>query len=285
MAFDDRLPFSFTCCRLLNEPDVRLLALKRLALKRIVLSWVVFLMLSPSAFPAQDVRVIGYQFPPFVKQADTGLTQALLKLLNEAQSDYHFSFHLTSPARRYRDLSSGIGDVIFFEMPEWEWREKNIPIDISRELLGGGEVYIALQKPQREQAYFDDITSKRIAAILNYHYGFAGFNSDRQWLENNFDIYLTSNHTTNIRILLAGRVDVAVVPEAFLQNYLKAKPELKDKIMVSDKRDQAYSLRALIRKGAPITVDWLERCLDKIKQTGHLKKLARDYGIERLLTY
>jgi len=40
---------------------------------------------------------------------------------------------------------------------------------------------------------------------------------------------------------------------------------------------------AFVRKGRLITVDWLGRCLDKNKQTGHLKELAHDYGIERLL--
>jgi len=264
----------------LNEPDVRLTRIKR-----ILLSWVFFLAFSPSAYSAEEVRVIGYQFPPFVNHAGAGVTKALIKVINESQSDYRFSFHLTSPARRYRDLSSGKGDVIFFEMPEWEWTEKNIPIETSREILGGGEVYVALQKPQRDQAYFEDIPSKRISAILSYHYGFAGFNSDRQWLEKNFDIYLTSSHTTNIRILLAGRVDVTVVSEAFLHNYLKAQPDLKDKIMVSEKRDQTYSLKALVRKGGPISVDWLERCLDKIKKTGQLQELAREYGLEKLLTY
>jgi len=239
----------------------------------------------PPALSTQEVRVIGYHFPPFVNQSGTGFTHALIKTLNDSQDEYHFSFHLTSPARRYQDLSSGRGDVIFFEMPEWGWTEKDIQIEPTREILTGGEVYVALNKPGRNQSYFDDITSKRIAAFLSYHYGFAGFDPDRRGLEKNFDIYLTTKHTTNIRIMLAGRVDVTVVTEAFLHKYLTENPELKSRIMVSDKRDQTYSLKAFTRKGSPVTVEWLERFLNKIKKSGRLQALATEHDIEKILTY
>jgi polar amino acid transport system substrate-binding protein len=254
-------------------------------LLNILLCGFFFLTLGATAVAREKIRVVGYLFPPFVNASKTGITRSLINTLNKEQTDFEFSFDLTSPARRYRDLSTGNGDVIFFEMPEWDWGDLGNQVEATREIMTGGEVYIAARKKGRDQSYFDDIVSKRIAALLGYHYGFADFNSDGEWLKKTYDIYLTTSHTTNIRIMLKDRVDITVVTEAFLRRFLNANPDHKDRVLISDKRDQTYSLKAIVRKGGPISAAGLEKLLDKIKESGALKAVSEQFGIESLLTY
>ena len=122
--------------------------------------------------------------------------------------------------------------MVFFEMPKWGWSKSKVPIEETREILTGKEVYLALKKPGRDQSYFKNITTKRIAAISGYHYGFANFNSDPKWLKKHFNISLTQNHTTNIRVLRADRVDISIVNVSYLQKYFKENSGVRSHILI-----------------------------------------------------
>ncbi len=84
-----------------------------------------------------------------------------------------------------------------FEDKNWGWKNKNI--SPSKVILKGGEVYIANSDTAKNQSYFENIKGRSIAAFLGYHYGFAGFNADEQYLKNNFKIELSSTHQGNIK--------------------------------------------------------------------------------------
>ncbi len=133
------------------------------------------------------VRVVGYTFPPFVSNDGTdGLTMEFLKFLNSRQSDYRFQFFKAPPKRRYWTIENQQADIILFEMPEWGWQKYAQLIDQTRVLLHGGEVYITQVLKGRNQAYFDRISDKNLVGVFGYHYGFAGFNNDQDWLDKNF---------------------------------------------------------------------------------------------------
>ncbi len=238
----------------------------------------------PPARAAEVVPVGGYQFPPFVTLGPEGephgVTLDLLKVLNEHQDKWDFRFVLTSPSRRYRDFRAGRFDVIFFEDPGWGWRERDLPVKATTPFLGGGEVYVAKAKEGRDQAYFDAVTDKRLVGVRGYHYGFADFKADPDRLKDRFDIALVNGNAAGLRMVRKGRADVAVVTRAFLRRYLDRHPGQAETFLVSDRLDQRYRHRALVREGADtISAAALNRLLKRLDRAGVLPALWRRLGL------
>lgn len=233
---------------------------------------------------ADVVKVGGYDFPPFIDGdgADRkGLTLDMIEALNKRQSQYEFRFVPVSPRRRYSDLTEGRFDVMFFESPEWEWAEKGYPVDFSEVFLRGGEVFIAPAKPGRGQDYFSNIKGKRIVGILGYHYGFADFNADPDHLARTFGMKLVNTHRSSIEMVLAERMDLGVVTDSYLWAYLKNNPNARDRLIVSDRYDQAYNHRVLVRRGGPIPVATINRLLGDMEKDGTLSRLWGAAGVVR----
>lgn len=241
--------------------------------------------LSPSAFAADLVRVGGYDFPPFVETdssgAVKGLTLDLIDSLNKLQSQYEFRFVPISARRRYSDLQDSRFDVMFFESPEWEWVDKKLPVDFSDVFLKGGEVFIAPAKPGRDQTWFDNLKGKRLVGILGYHYGFANFVADPDRLAKNWNIKLVANQRSAIDMVLADRMDVGVVTDSFLWSYLARNPSARDRLLISDRFDQRYNHRVLVRRNGPIDVARVNRLLSTLEQDGTLGRLWQAAGVVR----
>jgi ABC-type amino acid transport substrate-binding protein len=240
--------------------------------------------LMATAQAAELVRVGGYDFPPFVEDSATaprGLTLDLIDALNKAQSEVQFRFVPTSPRRRYGDLSEGRLDAIFFESPEWEWAEKGYPADFSNVFLRGGEVFIALNKPGRGQDYFADLKGKRLVGILGYHYGFAGFNSDPDTLARTYGMKLVTTHRSSIDMVVGERVDIGIVTDAYLHAYLQRAPEIAGRLLVSDRYDQMYNHRILVRRGGPLSSATVNRLLAGMERDGTLARIFRDAGVSK----
>jgi polar amino acid transport system substrate-binding protein len=254
---------------------------------RFLFSFLVFTFgfLTGPATAQVEVQIIGYPFPPFVVDKANGLTQRFAELLNGAQSEFRFTFSLTSPNRRYREFTLGTGDLVLFEMPDWGWKTNGIAFEATRRMFTGGEIFIARATQGRDQVYFDDLSSKRIVAHSGYHYGFAGYNSDPAWLKQNFDIILTNNHLSNIRVVLANRADVSIVTQSFLNQYLHENPQFRSQLLISKKMDQVYHLGGLIRKNGPITASQLESILGALEKSGELATFFANYGLKSHLVY
>lgn len=233
---------------------------------------------------AELVRVGGYEFPPFVESeggGPKGLTLDLIAALNKRQSDYEFRFVPVSPRRRYADLADGRFDVMFFESPEWEWSAKGYPVVFSDVFLRGGEVFIAPAKPGRGQDYFNDLGGKRIVGVLGYHYGFANFNADPEHLSRTFGMKLVNTPRSSIEMVLAERMDLGVVTDSYLWAYLARNPEAGARLIVSDRYDQVYNHRVLVRQGGPIPVAAVNRLLAEMDKDGTLDRLWRAAKVSR----
>lgn len=235
----------------------------------------------PTAMAAQEVRVGGYHFPPYLDKPESphpqGLVPDLLHALNALQRQYHFVLVPTSATRRYRDLQGGRFDLIFFESSLWGWDvtphlELNLSID-------DAEVYVAAAEPGRGQAYFDDLKGKRLALYSGYHYGFAGFEADPEYLAHTFDALMTYSHDSNLRMLLARRVDVAVVTWSYLQMFLDRNPQLVPELLVSERVDQQYHHQVLLRPGGVLTPDQVAGMLSELQENGELPALLRRYRL------
>lgn len=226
---------------------------------------------------AEIVRVGGYPFPPFVEvQADGshgGFTQDLIERLNIIQDRFEFRFVPVSSRRRYADIQNGNLDAIFFESPEWGWADS--PVEFSQIFLKGGEVFIAQSQPGRGQDYFTDFKDKRLVGILGYHYGFADFNSDPDLLAKTYNMKLVTSHRSSIAMVLAGRADIAVVTDSYLWTYQAANPASLDRLLVSDRYDQIYNHRILVRSGGPMDVSTINTLLTEMEKDGTLARLRQ----------
>ncbi|MBC7954229.1 MAG: transporter substrate-binding domain-containing protein [Rhodospirillaceae bacterium] len=241
-----------------------------------------FALIASMALPAQAaevVRVGGYDFPPFVESdvngQPKGLALDLVDALNKVQTKYEFRFVPTSARRRYADVAEGRFDLLFFESPEWEWAAKGHPVEFSNVFLKGGEIYVAPAKPGRGQEWFAELKGKRVVGILGYHYGFANFEANPDVLSRDWGMKLVGSHRSSIEMVLAERMDVGIVTDAYLWSYLARNPDAAERLLVSERYDQRYNHRVLVRKGGPIATDAVNQLLTQMERDGTLDRLWR----------
>ena len=223
------------------------------------------------------VRVGAYEFPPYVDETGGGVTRDLLDLFNAAQSELRFEMVRTAPQRRYDDLEQGRFDMIAFECRNWGWEGR--AVEASRPFLRDAEVFIARAAPGIDQRYFDDLSGKSILGRLGFHYAFAGFEADPKILEQRFRTRVTVTHEGNVRSVVAGRADLAIVTRSFLTRFLQREPELARQLVVSERSDQIYEHTILTRQGGTVATAWLDSLLDRLAADGRLESLWRRSGI------
>ncbi len=230
------------------------------------------------------IKVGGYSFPPFVEldgKEVSGVTVDLIDVFNELQQDYRFQFVATSPKRRYTDMMDGRFQVMFFESADWGWHD--FPVMSSHEYMRGGEVYVALKKSGRDDTFFDDLKARHLVGILGYHYGFANFNADDDYLSKNFTIFLSNNHRRNLDLILLDRpalAEIAVVTRSFLSRQMLQDPTLEERLLISSKWDQEYHHTVLVRSDPEgITLEEVNTLLERAEAQGALSRLRKKYGI------
>ena len=245
--------------------------------------WLVVLGLlaAQPLFAAQLIKVGAYHFPPYVSkpesEAPQGLLPDLLATLNAQQSDYQFVLVPTSVTRRFRDFQSARYDLIMFESPTWGWQ--NTPHETFDLQVQDAEVYVAKAAAGRGQEYFSQFSGKRLALYNGYHYGFAQFNADPEYLAKQFNAVLTYSHDSNLLMVLRERADLTVVTRSYLHRYLLRYPEQRTQMLVSDRVDQVYRHQALLRPNAPISVEGLRGLLRQLRDGGQLRALYRQYDL------
>ncbi|MGY3803289.1 substrate-binding periplasmic protein [Pigmentibacter ruber] len=243
------------------------------------------LLLDNKGFPSTTVKVGGYTFPPYVDQHNpsakqTGITIELINEMNKIQNDYKFEFVPTSSGRRYIDYKSNQFDMVFFEDIVWGWKDYDV---ISSELLTKDEeVYITKKKEGRDQSYFNDKKNKKFVGIKGYHYAFASYNNDIDFLKKNFRAELTSDHDGSIQMILYDRGDIGIVTHSYLDFYLNKNPDVKDKIIISNKPDQIYNLGIIARKNMDPKIEVVNKIIQKLKSSGALKKLFKQYNLKEI---
>lgn len=247
------------------------------------LTWLVAFLVGLHTIPAnaqQIVKVGGYDFPPFVDKSPggTSLTLELIDALNAFQKKYIFEFVDTSSNRRFINFDEKKYDLIFFESIDWGWQGKDV--EASKVIMQGGAVYITRAERHKDQRYFDDLTGKSIWGILGYHYGFANFNADREYLKKTFNARMVTSQDGLIEAAVTGRADISVVVKEYLQVYLLKHPEVEKKILVSKKFDAVNSYTILVRKGINPDVAELNKILSDMENAGILKKLWGKYNLK-----
>ncbi|MBM5461154.1 transporter substrate-binding domain-containing protein [Pseudomonas sp. P66] len=233
------------------------------------------------AIEVVEVKVGAAHFPPYTmrpeKGADTGLLPQLIEALNNAQQRYHFVLVPTSIPRRFGDFRQGRTDMAIFENPEWGWQEiDHEAVDMG---LEDAEIFVTHVQADRDEGYFANLTGKRLALYSGYHYAFAGFNPDPQYLAERYNATLTYSHDSNLLMVQRGRADVALVTRSYLSEFLQRNPGSVGQLLTSERVDQVYRHYALLRPGAPINAARFAELLQKLYDNGELLRIFQPYRI------
>ncbi|WP_421205334.1 substrate-binding periplasmic protein [Aeromonas enteropelogenes] len=243
--------------------------------------WLLLLLCS-TAWGHPLIRVGGYPYAPFVvKEGEnrySGLTLDLIALLNKTQQEVHFVFVPTSAVHRSRAMALGRYSLILFEEIRWGWDAG--AVRMTRPLLLGGEKYVALREPNRDQSFFKDIARRQLIGVSGYHYGIADWNASQEELKRRFNITLVKDNISALQGLFKGRGEVVILNFSYLNQFRTQYPEQAAQLFYSDKWDQHYLLRALLSPTASITTDQLETWLNKLEKNGQLTRLWTKYGVQ-----
>ncbi|WP_369960462.1 amino acid ABC transporter substrate-binding protein [Pseudomonas benzenivorans] len=244
-------------------------------------AWLGVLLLSRPVAAEQVVNVGGVHFPPYVVKPEqpnaSGLLLELLKALNAAQSGYRFVMVPSSLPRRFRDFQQGRIDLVLFENPAWDWQ--SIPHGAVDMGLEDAEVFVARVEPGREQSYFDSLQGKRLALYNGYHYAFADFNADQEFLQDSFNATLTYSHDSNLLMVLRRRADIALVTRSYIGDFLERNRAYAGQLLISDRVDQRYKHYALVRPQGPISPEHFAGLLEQLRRGG---QLAEIFGPSRI---
>lgn len=229
----------------------------------------------------QVVRVGAAYFPPYVVKSEqslhAGLLPQLLDALNELQDDYLFVSRPTAIPRRFADFKEGRNDMAWFENPDWGWR------CIEHEVVDMGledfEVFVTRNDSGRDQNYFEQLQNKRLALFNGYHYAFAGFETTPEVLRKNFNATLTYSHDSNLLMVLHNRVDVAAVTRSFIGDFLQRHRKYAGQLLVSNRVDQSYRHKALIRPGAAISPAEFADMLEQLRANGQMAAIFEPFHI------
>lgn len=230
---------------------------------------------------AQVVRIGAVHFPPYVIRPENGQGQGLLfelvAALNRHQKAYEFVTVPTSVARRYRDFSQGRIDLALFENPQWGWQGISYTsVDMG---LEDAEVFVARREQGRQQDYFADLSGKHLALFSGYHYGFARYNADPNYLTSNFHATLTYSHESNLLMVARGRVDIAPITRSFFKDAQLRKILPTDQLLVSERVDQWYRHFALVRPGGAVSAQAFSELLRQLRDTGEMTSIFEPYGV------
>ncbi len=237
-------------------------------------------LLSISVYSAELVKVGVYDFPPYVFIAGetTGLTMELITQMNHAQDKYKFITVPTTARRRYSDFEKHKFDMMVFESKSWGWQK--YPVDVSQVFVTGDEVYVTQAKPGRGQDFFTDFENKAMIGVMGYHYQFANFQADQDYLKKHFNILQTNSQQISLELILKDRGEIAVISREYLKYHFANVPTDKEKLLISDKLDQVYRHTFIIRKDTVPSVSYINKLLEQIKQQGTLKPLWKRYGLK-----
>ena len=237
-------------------------------------------LFSFSTIAAQVIKVGLYDFPPyaFVAEKSPSITMQMIDAMNKFQNDYRFVGVHTTSKRRYLDFENKKFDMIMFESIKWGWQD--FPVVASRPFATGFEVYVTLAKGGRGQGFFTDFENKVMIGVLGYHYQFADFSADPEFLSKHFKLIQTDGQKKSLELILNDRGDIAVLSQEYLNYHFMYFPDDKAKLLISEKYDQIYRHTILVRDSSGISIKYINDLLDGMTKQGILESLLGKYGLE-----
>lgn len=228
----------------------------------------------------RTLQVGGYPYPPYVENLGStefdGATLDLLEQLNDWQTRIEFEFVPVAAFSRQLSFRQERFEVMFFESPNWGWSGEAVVM--SEPIARDRDLYVALDKPGRDQSYFDRIRERHLIATRGYHYGFAGYRTDETWLQDHFEIDFAPSLGAILEMLKRERGEVAVLNESYLRARRNNGLDMSG-LLISEQADHAYELSVVAREDAELDMDWLLEQLRQMRAAGLLEPIEHRWGI------
>jgi len=253
--------------------------IKMLALLMLIIGFsrLAYGLISPEVI---EIKVGTIPRPPFLASHDmTGAAPEVLAAMNQVQNQFEFILVSVPTKRRIQSLADGWVDIFMWDNPAWGWKKDGL--SLSSALVANKDIFLALRQEQRNQAFFADLSDKRLVAVHGYHYRFADYVTDEGRLSKMFNISLVSDEELTIKMLLAKRADIAVVSTLTLNWFLLRYPQYRDKFIISERVDSSHERFFLVPKSAPVQAKELNAIMAKADQQGLLSVIYRRYGLEK----
>lgn len=230
------------------------------------------------------VTVASDDWPPLLTKGpnpdDTpvGFIADFFKYANAIQSKFDFEVVVMPFPRIQREVAHGNVDVVAMKNLAWMG---DLDLTSSDPVLHSGDVYIALDKPGRTQAFFQAKRERHWVGVNGYHYGFANFNSDVDFLSKNFKIQLVTDNASVIHMILRGRGEAGVVPETVLTHFIESERVEKGALLIGDAYDSTYTLSHLLRNKGPVNAEQMNEIIFQLQQSGKLQMLIDKVTLKR----
>lgn len=224
-----------------------------------------------------NVRVGSYEYGVVYFYEDNkpaGLSPQLIVALNAIQSKYFFELVETSSRRRYGDLAEGMFDMVLLESPDWEWDRQNVVF--SDTIVTEYDLYIARRNDIPGPSWFENLNSRHILCVLGFHYGFAGFNANPDYLHDEFNVSLLYNEQQVLEKLLSGEGDIGVLSAGFLSRAFQRQPELPTQVFIGPKPDASHDLVAVMSENSVIPVAEFNDLIRILHITGNIAESWRN---------
>ena len=79
--------------------------------------------------------------------------------------------------------------------------------------------------------------------------------------------------------MLAGRSDITVVSQPFLNGFIADNPASAEQFLVSEKQDQVFQFQLLLRPDSPISAEQMSRLYQQLRDNGKLPALLQKYHL------
>lgn len=227
----------------------------------------------PVKVGAYEYGVVYY----FENGEPNGIVPILIKMLNDIQTEYDFQLAETSSRRRYHSIEAGEVDLVLLESSQWEWQE--FDVSFSDTIVREKDLYVALAERSDLDQLFADVTSYPMLCVLGFHYGFANYNADPEYLRQNFDVLLRYNENEVLNGVLAGEAPLGVVSAGSLARQFVADPLLRDRLAISPEPDAIYDLVSVVSNSSAIRIENFNELIDQIHATGEIERLWQQLHI------
>ncbi|WP_162181419.1 transporter substrate-binding domain-containing protein [Thalassospira australica] len=238
------------------------------------ISVLVWGMTGAKAQGAVTVKVGAYEYGVVYYYEDGkpgGIVPVLIQRLNDLQDDYKFELVETSSRRRYQDVTDATVDLILLESERWDWGD--FDVTFSDPIVTESDLYVALDTHPDVPRLFANVTDSQMLCVLGFHYGFAQYNADPQYLRDNFDVLLRYNEKEVLEGVLAREAPIGIVSVGFLASEYAKHPGLQSRLAIADAPDATYDLVSVLGKDAPIALDQYNDLIGQLHETGEIARL------------
>lgn len=200
-----------------------------------------------------------------------------IKRMNEVQDKFDFQIVVLPRLRLNQFFIEKKADVYPFRTVQWTEPELNLLA--TQTICSSGDRYIA-KKTNRYggMRVFDDLQHRTIVGVRGYHYRVFANNPDENYIQSHFSATLVKSNEAVVQLILAGRGDVGVVPEAIIAAYFKTMG-MSDKLIVGKQFDSQVELSNLVRKNGPISREEMNHIIDLLIKSGDVEKMKHIFNL------